>query len=72
MERDIIQPLKVLPFGVCHECLTNAYIEPLSSESDFIHYHCINKDCKLFMKDQIISKEIFNLLHYLEFHQPPN
>lgn len=62
--------LKVLRFGVCPKCLQRGLSDDCTNEGRRIHYHCTNPDCTEYGKDVSMSIEVFDLLCYLEEHQP--
>ncbi|WP_147401630.1 hypothetical protein [Acutalibacter sp. 1XD8-33] len=73
MKRDIIKQepfLKVLRFGVCPKCLQSGVSDLCTNQGRTIHYHCTNPECTEYGKDVSMSAEVFDLLCYLEDHQP--
>lgn len=62
--------LKVLRFGVCSRCLQRGVSDPCTSQGRIMHYHCTNPDCTEYEKDVSMPVEVFDLLYYLEDHQP--
>lgn len=62
--------LKVLRFGVCPKCLQRGISDSCTNEGRRIHYHCTNPNCTEYGKDISMTLEVFELLCYLEEHQP--
>ncbi len=62
--------LKVLRFGVCPKCLQRGVTDPCTNQGRRIHYHCTNPDCTEYGKDVSMPIEMFDILYYLEGHQP--
>lgn len=62
--------LRVLRFGVCPICLQRGVASPTSNQGREIHYHCTNPACEAYMIDNSMPLEVFELLCYLEDHQP--
>lgn len=62
--------LKILRFGVCPKCLQRGVTDPCTNQGRKMHYHCTNPDCTEYGKDVSVPAEVFDLLSYLEDHQP--
>lgn len=62
--------LKVLRFGVCPKCLQRGEVDFSAGHSRVIHFHCTNPECKAFQEDVSMPVEVFDVLSYLEDHQP--
>lgn len=62
--------LKVLRFGICPECLEHCVVTPTSNQGRTVHYHCVNPNCQAYMKDVSMPIGVFDVLCFLEDHQP--
>ena len=69
-EAKSVKPLVILPFGVCHQCQHKGVPTPSTNNGLTAHYHCINTTCSLYMKDQAVPAEVYDLLTFLSEHQP--
>lgn len=62
--------LKVLRFGVCPKCLKQGSSSYINHIARTIHYHCTNPKCEKYLQDDSMPLEVFEMLSYLESHQP--
>lgn len=62
--------LKIVRLGFCPKCLERGSIDGCSETGRTIHFHCENKKCSEYQKDMTMPIEVFDLLYYLEDHQP--
>ena len=62
--------LKIVRLGFCPKCLERGRFDDCSNEGRLLHFHCENKKCSEYQKDMAIPWWIFDLLCYLEDHQP--
>lgn len=62
--------LQVLRFGVCPKCLQRGVSDSCTNQGRMLHYHCNNPNCTEYGKDVSMPVDVFDILYYLETHQP--